>query len=258
MTMHIPNKPPALCLRGVGLSHGATRVLEGVDLTVHQGERLALIGPNGAGKSSLFQVVSGLQAPSHGEVYLNGQRIDGRAAHEVARLGLARSFQISQLFGALSVRDNLCCAALSAMGHRRTWWRALSGLGDVQERVQALMVQLGLAALADTAARALSYADQRALELGMAVVGDASVVLLDEPTAGMGAHDTERFTALIRELTEGKTLVTVEHDMGVVWALADRVAVLVRGQIVALDTPEAVRANPVVQAAYWGTQERQP
>jgi branched-chain amino acid transport system ATP-binding protein len=162
------------------------------------------------------------------------------------------------LFGALSVRDNLCCAALSAMGHRRTWWRALSGLGDVQERVQALMVQLGLAALADTAARALSYADQRALELGMAVVGDASVVLLDEPTAGMGAHDTERFTALIRELTEGKTLVTVEHDMGVVWALADRVAVLVRGQIVALDTPEAVRANPVVQAAYWGTQERQP
>jgi branched-chain amino acid transport system ATP-binding protein len=185
-------------------------------------------------------------------VYLNGQRIDGRAAHEVARLGLARSFQISQLFGALSVRDNLCCAALSAMGHRRTWWRALSGLGDVQERVQALMVQLGLAALADTAARALSYADQRALELGMAVVGDASVVLLDEPTAGMGAHDTERFTALIRELTEGKTLVTVEHDMGVVWALADRVAVLNHGKLLAVGPAQEVMSNPEVVSAYLG------
>jgi branched-chain amino acid transport system ATP-binding protein len=120
MTTHTPNKPPALCLRGVGLSHGATRVLEGVDLTVHQGERLALIGPNGAGKSSLFQVVSGLQAPSHGEVYLNGQRIDGRAAHEVARLGLARSFQISHLFGALSVRDNLLVA-----GYDTKWYSFL-------------------------------------------------------------------------------------------------------------------------------------
>jgi branched-chain amino acid transport system ATP-binding protein len=115
---------------------------------------------------------------------------------------------------------------------------------------------LGLNEQADTQARALSYADQRALELGMAVVGDAPVVLLDEPTAGMGADDTQRFTALIRELTEGKTLVTVEHDMGVVMALADRVAVLVRGQVVALDSPEVVRVDPVVQAAYWQAEAR--
>ena len=245
------NNAAALVLEEVVLRHGETTVLDGVNLSVRRGERLALIGPNGAGKSSLFKLIAGEQAPSQGTVTLNGQRIDGLPMYAVARLGLARSFQVSQLFGAMSVRDNLNCAALSAMGERRTWWRALSGLDALRERVDATLARLGLSAQANTPARALSYADQRALELGMAVVGDAPVVLLDEPTAGMGADDTQRFTELIRELTEGKTLVTVEHDMGVVMALADRVAVLVRGQVVALDSPQAVRADPAVQAAYW-------
>jgi branched-chain amino acid transport system ATP-binding protein len=250
------NDHATLVLEGVVLRHGETTVLDGVNLTVRRGERLALIGPNGAGKSSLFKVIAGEQAPCRGTVTLNGQRIDGLPMHAVARLGLARSFQVSQLFGAMSVRDNLNCAALSAMGERRTWWRALSGLNGLRERVDATLARLGLSAQANTPARALSYADQRALELGMAVVGDAPVILLDEPTAGMGADDTQRFTELIRELTEGKTLVTVEHDMGVVMALADRVAVLVRGQVVALDSPQAVRADPVVQAAYWQPEAR--
>ena len=248
------NNAAALVLEEVVLRHGETTVLDGVNLSVRRGERLALIGPNGAGKSSLFKVIAGEQAPNRGSVTLNGQRIDGLPMHAVARLGLARSFQVSQLFGAMSVRDNLNCAALSVMGERRTWWRALDGLNALRERVDATLARLGLSAQANTPARALSYADQRALELGMAVVGDAPVVLLDEPTAGMGADDTQRFTELIRELTEGKTLVTVEHDMGVVMALADRVAVLVRGQVVALDSPQAVRADPVVQAAYWSTE----
>jgi len=250
------NDHAALVLEGVVLRHGETTVLDGVNLSVRRGERLALIGPNGAGKSSLFKVIAGEQAPSRGTVTLNGQRIDGLPMHAVARLGLARSFQVSQLFGAMSVRDNLNCAALSAMGERRTWWRALGGLDALRERVDATLARLGLSEQANTEARALSYADQRALELGLAVVGGSPVVLLDEPTAGMGADDTQRFTALIRELTEGKTLVTVEHDMGVVMALADRVAVLVRGQVVALDSPEAVRADPVVQAAYWQAEAR--
>jgi branched-chain amino acid transport system ATP-binding protein len=250
------NDHAALVLEGVVLRHGETTVLDGVNLTVRRGERLALIGPNGAGKSSLFKVIAGEQAPSRGTVTLNGQRIDGLPMHAVARLGLARSFQVSQLFGAMSVCDNLNCAALSAMGERRTWWRALGGLDALRERVDATLARLGLSAQANTPARALSYADQRALELGMAVVGDSPVVLLDEPTAGMDADDTQRFTELIRELTEGKTLVTVEHDMGVVMALADRVAVLVRGQVVALDIPEAVRTDPVVQAAYWQPEAR--
>ncbi|MEY4506313.1 MAG: hypothetical protein RL297_891 [Pseudomonadota bacterium] len=247
---------PALDVHNVVLRHGETTVLDGVNLSVRRGERLALIGPNGAGKSSLLKVIAGEQAPSGGSVCLNGQRIDGLPMHAVARRGVARSFQVSQLFGALSVRDNLCCAALSAMGQRRTWWRPLSGLTSVRARVDALLPRLGLKAHANTPAQALAYADQRALELGLAVVGEAPVVLLDEPTAGMGADDTQRFTALIRELTEGKTLVTVEHDMGVVMALADRVAVLVRGRIVALDTAVAVRADPLVQTAYWGPEVR--
>jgi branched-chain amino acid transport system ATP-binding protein len=250
------NNAAALVLEDVVLRHGETTVLDGVNLSVRRGERLALIGPNGAGKSSLFKVIAGEQAPSRGTVTLNGQRIDGLPMHAVARLGLARSFQVSQLFGAMSVRDNLNCAALSVMGERRTWWRALGGLNALRHRVDETLARLGLSEQADTEARALSYADQRALELGMAVVGDAPVILLDEPTAGMSADDTQRFTELIRELTEGKTLVTVEHDMGVVMALADRVAVLVRGQVVALDSPQAVRADPVVQAAYWQPEAR--
>ena len=242
-----------LKVEGLTKIFGGLKAVDNASLEVGEGRIVALIGPNGAGKSSLFKVIAGEQAPSRGTVTLNGQRIDGLPMHAVARLGLARSFQVSQLFGAMSVRDNLNCAALSAMGERRTWWRALGGLDALRERVDTTLARLGLSAQANTPARALSYADQRALELGMAVVGDAPVVLLDEPTAGMGADDTQRFTELIRELTEGKTLVTVEHDMGVVFGLADKIAVVVYGEVIAFDTPEAVRANAKVQEAYLGS-----
>ena len=243
---------PALELKSLCKRFGKTEIIRGTNLAVQPGERVALIGPNGAGKSTLFNLISGRFAPDSGEVLLAGQRIDGKKPFEINRLGLARSFQVSHVFGQLSVFDNLRCAVLWSLGYRYTFFRFLSGLTDANARTEALMAQLQLDHKRDVLAAHLSYAEQRALEIGLTIAGGAGVVLLDEPTAGMSRSETRHFVKLIRQVTEGKTLLMVEHDMGVVFDLADRVAVLVYGEVMAFDTPEAVRADARVQQAYLG------
>lgn len=243
---------PALALKSVCKSFGKTDILRGVSLAVQPGERVALIGPNGAGKSTLFNLISGRLAPGSGDIFLNGQRISGQPPFDIHRLGLARSFQISSLFSNLSVFDNLRCAVLASRGEGCSFWTFLSRLNDVNARTEALMARLQLDGRRDALAASLSYAEQRALEIGITLAGGAGVILLDEPTAGMSRSETSRFIPLLREVTEGKTLLMVEHDMGVVFGLADRIAVLVYGEIIAFDTPAAVRANPLVQQAYLG------
>jgi branched-chain amino acid transport system ATP-binding protein len=243
---------PLLDICNLEQRFGATTVLHGLNLQVQAGERLAVIGPNGAGKSTLFNAVSGVLAPSAGEVRLRGQRVDGLPTHRVHRLGLARSFQISQLFPRLSVRDHLVCAASWADGQGHGLWRLLSRQRRLNARVDDWLQRLGLAVRADATAAELSYAEQRTLDIGMALVGGAELLLLDEPTAGMSRSETARFVPLLREWTAGKTLLMVEHDMGVVFELADRIAVLVQGELLACDTPQAIRANPAVQRAYLG------
>ena len=247
-----PSAGAALALVQLHKSFGPTQIIHPLDLMVAPGERVALIGPNGAGKSTLFDLISGRFAPSGGQIWLGGQRIDGKKPFEINRLGLARSFQISQLFPTLSVFDNLRCAMLWHQGLGYNFWRFLSRLSDTQARTQTLMQRLQLDAQANTSAQHLSYAQQRALELGMTLASDAPVLLLDEPTAGMSRSETTQFMALIDELTQGKTLLMVEHDMSVVFGLATKIAVLVQGELLAFDTPEAVRANPLVQQAYLG------
>jgi branched-chain amino acid transport system ATP-binding protein len=249
---------PALELRGLHKRFGRTEVIRGVDLSIARGERVAIIGPNGAGKSTLFNLISARMAPSSGQVWLGGQRIDGLAPHQVNRLGLSRSFQITHIFPRLSVFENLRCAVLWSLGYRYTLFRLLSGLHDANERTGQLMRMIHLDDKRDTLAMHLTYAEQRALEIGITLAGDAPVILLDEPTAGMGQTETRRFVDLIREVTVGKTLLTVEHDMGVVFDLADKIAVLVYGELIAFDTPERVRANPQVQEAYLGTALETP
>ncbi|MDF1485380.1 ABC transporter ATP-binding protein [Ramlibacter sp. H39-3-26] len=244
--------PPALELRGLRKSFGKTEIIRGANLTVARGERVAIIGPNGAGKSMLFDLVSGRIRPSGGEVLLGGRRIDGLRPCEINRLGLARSFQITNIFPALSVFENLRCGVLWHLGYRYAFWRFLSRLQDANNRTEELLDMLRLERKRDVPAMHLTYAEQRALEIGIAIAGGAEVVLLDEPTAGMGHGETAHFVGLIRQATEGKTLLTVEHDMGVVFGLADRIAVLVCGEVIAFDTPEAVRADPRVQEAYLG------
>ena len=242
----------ALELTDLTKNFGLAQIIRGVSLQVETGERHAIIGPNGAGKSTLFHLISGRIAPTSGEVRLDGRRIDGLSPFEIYRRGLGRSFQITNIFPRLSVFENLRCAALWSLGYRYAFWRPIDGLRDVREKTEWLMEQIGLTRRRDVQAGVLSYAEQRSLEIGVTVAGGAHVILLDEPTAGMNAGESAQAVALIRKVSEGRTLVMVEHDMGVVFDLADRISVLVYGRIVASDTPERIRENAEVQEAYLG------
>jgi branched-chain amino acid transport system ATP-binding protein len=244
---------PALELKGLRKSFGKTEIIRGIELAIEAGDRIAIIGPNGAGKSTLFNLISGRLAPTSGEVLLNGQRIDGKQPFEINRLGLSRSFQITNIFPKLSVFENLRCGVLWSLGYRYTFLRFLSRLDDANERTEELIRQVGLEKKRNVLAVNLTYAEQRALEIGVTIAGGASVILLDEPTAGMSKTETAHFIALIKQVTVGKTLLTVEHDMGVVFGLADKIAVVVYGEVIAFDTPAAVRANARVQEAYLGS-----
>lgn len=243
----------ALELKDLRKSFGKTEIIRGVNLAAAAGERVAIIGPNGAGKSTLFNLISGRMAPSSGEVYLKGGRIDGLKPFEVNRLGLSRSFQITNIFPKLSVFENLRCGVLWSLGYKYTFLRFLSNLDDANERAEELLVQVGLAKKRNVLAVNLTYAEQRALEIGITIAGGAEVILLDEPTAGMSKTETAHFISLIRQVTTGRTLLTVEHDMGVVFGLADKIAVVVYGEVIAFDTPDKVRANDRVQEAYLGS-----
>jgi len=243
---------PALELRGVRKRFGKTEIIRGVDLVVARGERHAIIGPNGAGKSTLFNLASGRFPVSDGRILLNGADVTRLRPHQINRRGLSRSFQVTNIFPNLSVFENLRCASLWSLGYRYAFWRALSALADARSRAEEVMERIGLARRRDTLAGVLSYAEQRALEIGITIAGGAAVILLDEPTAGMNRSETAAAVALIRKVTDGRTLVMVEHDMGVVFDLADRVSVLVYGEIIASGVPAAIRANPKVQEAYLG------
>jgi branched-chain amino acid transport system ATP-binding protein len=243
----------AVELVDVRKSFGKTEIIRGANLQVLPGERVAIIGPNGAGKSTLFNLISGRFGCTSGEVRLHGQRIDGLQPYQINRRGLARSFQVSNLFTRLSVFENVRCAVLWSMGYRYAFWKFLADLTDANDRTDEVLEMIRLDRKRDVLATNLTYAEQRALEIGITIAGGAGVVLLDEPTAGMSRSETSRFVQLIRDVTVGKTLLTVEHDMGVVFGLADKIAVLVYGEVIAFDTPEAVRANARVQEAYLGS-----
>jgi branched-chain amino acid transport system ATP-binding protein len=243
----------ALELKDLRKSFGKSEIIRGVNLAVPAGERLAIIGPNGAGKSTLFNLISGRFEPTSGDVMLNGQRINGKKPFEINRLGLSRSFQITNIFPKLSVFENLRCSVLWSLGYKYTFLKFLADLDDANERTEELMAMIKLDKKRDVLATNLTYAEQRALEIGVTIGGGANVILLDEPTAGMSKTETSRFINLIKEVTVGKTLLTVEHDMGVVFGLADKIAVVVYGEVLAYDTPDAVRANQRVQEAYLGS-----
>ncbi len=253
MNNGVSGHPPALELRNLRKSFGHTEIIRGANLAVAAGERVAIIGPNGAGKSTLFNLISGRFEPTSGDVLLNGLRINGKRPFEINRLGLSRSFQITNIFPKLSVFENLRCGVLWSLGYRYTFLKFLADLDDANDRADALMTMIKLDKKRDVLAINLTYAEQRALEIGITIAGGAGVILLDEPTAGMSRSETTRFIKLIKDVTVGKTLLTVEHDMGVVFGLADKIAVVVYGEVIAFDTPDAVRANQRVQEAYLGS-----
>jgi len=244
---------PALELVGIHKGFGRTEIIRGVDLAMPRGERHAIIGPNGAGKSTLFNLVSGRLKPSAGAIRLDGVDVTGARPQEMNRRGLARSFQITNIFPRLSVWENVRCAVLGSRPYKYSFWHGVKSLAEVRERTEHILHEINLIGRRDTPAGVLTYAEQRALEIAITIAGGAGIILLDEPTAGMSRREAEHAVALIRKISEGRTLVMIEHDMSVVFDLADRISVLVYGQVIASDVPARIKANAAVQQAFLGT-----
>ncbi|MBV56326.1 MAG: ABC transporter ATP-binding protein [Gammaproteobacteria bacterium] len=241
-----------LTLTEVRKNFGETEIIRGVSLDIEQGEKHAIIGPNGAGKSTLFHLISGLYNVTAGTITFKQEEIQDMTPYEVSRLGLARSFQVTNIFARMNVFENVRCALLWSSGYRYSFWHLLGSQGEINDRAMEVLEQIGLKNKALFPAGELAYAQQRALELGIAIAGGAELVMLDEPVAGMSHSEASNAVDLIRRVTAGKTLIMVEHDMNIVFDLADRISVLVYGEIIASDKPENIRANARVQEAYLG------
>ena len=242
----------ALKLDNVKKNFAGTEIIRGLNLSVAQDERHAVIGPNGAGKSTAYNLITGRYEVSSGKVFLKGEDITNLQPYEVKRKGLSRSFQITNIFPKMSVFENVRCSLLWAMGYKYSFWQMVGSQSKLNDDAEKIIEELNLKDRRNTLAGVLSYAEQRALEIGITIAGGSEVILLDEPTAGMSVSETEYIVGLIRKVTEGKTLLVVEHDMGVVFDLADRISVLVYGEIIATGTPTEVKENQAVQEAYLG------
>jgi branched-chain amino acid transport system ATP-binding protein len=245
---------PAISLKDVRKNFGVTEIIRGLTLDIKPGERHAIIGPNGAGKSTMFHLISGRLKITSGAIELKGENITRLEPYEINRRGLSRSFQVTNIFPKLSVYENIRCGVLWSLGYRYSFWRFVDRLKDANDRASEIVEMIGLSGRRDVPAGVLAYAEQRALEIGITIAGGADVIMLDEPTAGMSHAETDSAVALIRKISEGRTLIMVEHDMSVVFGLADRISVLVYGQIIASDTPQAIRANAAVREAYLGEE----
>jgi branched-chain amino acid transport system ATP-binding protein len=241
-----------LTLSNISKSFGQTEIIRGIDLAIEEGEKHAIIGPNGAGKSTLFHLISGLHAVTSGSIVFKDQEIQNKAPFEISRLGLARSFQVTNIFHRMSVFENVRCALLWSKGFRYSFWHLLGRQGELNDAAMHVLEEIGLSDRAQYPAGELAYAAQRALELGIAIASGADLIMLDEPVAGMSISEAESAVELIRKVTSGKTLIMVEHDMNIVFDIADRISVLVYGEIIATDVPAKIRANPRVQEAYLG------
>jgi branched-chain amino acid transport system ATP-binding protein len=247
---------PALRLHGVRKAFGATEIIRGVDWSIPHGECHVLIGPNGAGKSTLFHLISGRYLVTSGKIHLNERDVTRYGADRISRAGLGRSFQTANLFGRMSAFENARVGALRAVGYGPSFLRVLPRGGAADIRALEVLDEVGLLDKRNEPAALLSYADQRALEIALALAGGQKVLLFDEPTAGMNKQETHRVIELLQRLRAAdseRTMVIIEHDMDVVFELADRISVLVYGEIIACDTPAQVRASRAVQEAYLGT-----
>jgi branched-chain amino acid transport system ATP-binding protein len=245
---------PEIELKGVKKNFGATEVIRDIDLAIVKGERHAIIGPNGAGKTTLFALVSGLLKPTSGTIRLKGEDIMRLPPHIINRRGLSRSFQVTNIFHRMSVWENVRCGVLWSSGQRYTFWRDVDSSPDTNARTEKILADFNLLDRKDVLAGVLTYAEQRALEIAITIAGGADVILLDEPTAGMSRHETDRAVDLIRRISENRTLMIVEHDMSVIFGLADRISVLVYGAIIATGTPDQIRNDPKVKEAYLGQE----
>jgi branched-chain amino acid transport system ATP-binding protein len=246
--------PAALEARGLSKAFRGFTAVDSVDLVIEEGETHAIIGPNGAGKTTLFNLLSGFLTPSGGKVLLFGEDITEVPPHKIVRRGLSRSFQISSVFDTLTVEENLLVALQSKTPHHWRFWENIKVLLQYRPRAKEIMAEVQKLDIAQRLAASLSHGQKRNLEIGISLTQDPRVLLLDEPTSGMGTEDVQRMVALGKKVAKGRTLVMVEHNMGVVAQLADRITVLQRGRILAQGTYDQVRQNPAVIEAYLGVE----
>ena len=239
-------------LKNVKKQFGPTEIIRGVNLNVKKGEIHSLIGPNGAGKSTLYNLISGVYKLTSGSIKFNNKNIENLPSYEIFRLGLSRSFQITNIFPKMSVFENVRCGLLWNMNYKYSILKILDNNQDLNDKTNAILEQISLSNYSKEPAGLLSYADQRALEIGITIAGGAETILLDEPTAGMSKSETERATNLIRNIAKNRTVLIVEHDMGVVFDLSDTISVLVYGEVICSDKPENVKTNKAVKEAYLG------
>jgi len=245
---------PLLAVRGLTKRFGGLVATDGVDLEVADGETLAVIGPNGAGKTTLIGQLSGDLVPDAGTIRFAGEDVTALPAPTRSQRGLARSFQITSIFPEFTALDNVALAVQAHAGHSFRFWTPARAERALREPARATLEQVGLGARADVAAGTLAHGEQRQLEIAMALATRPRLLLLDEPVAGMGADESQRMVQLLRALRGRHTIVLVEHDMDVVFALADRISVMVYGRVVASGAPEAIRANAEVRRAYLGEE----
>lgn len=231
-------------------------VLFGIDLQIREGERHAIIGPNGAGKSTLFNLISGKYLPSRGRIIFKGQDVTGKNPFWLNRMGMARSFQITNIFKTMTVFDNVRNAVLSKNKIRYNLFSRLSKMKEINEETERIISQIGLLERKNEIAGELDHGAQRALEIGLTIATDPELILLDEPTAGMSMEETREAVKLIERVTEGKTLIIVEHDMDVVFSLADRISVIYYGKVLASGSPEEIRNDQRVKDAYLGEEKK--
>jgi len=239
---------------GLVKEFGELAAVADVSIEVDEGEIRSIIGPNGAGKSTLFNLISGLMAPTAGTVHFDGEDITGLHPHEITSRGIARSFQITDIFGSLTVYENVRLACQAGDDRRNSMWRHADDLDKVNDTADRILDDIGLADLAGGPAKDLAYGDQRKLEIGLAVANDPKLLMLDEPTAGMGQEDTESTIQLVRRLAQERnfTLLLIEHDLEIVMSISDRITVLTGGAVIAEGPPERIREDERVQEAYIG------
>ena len=231
---------------------GNLTAVNGISLSIGKGKRHAVIGPNGAGKTTLFNLLSGRFRPNRGQILFRGQDITGMSPYRISRLGMARSFQIINVFPQLSVFENVHTVLMSKNHIRYDFLRSLSRWKKVTQETVHLLEQIGLLDKKDVSAGFLSYGEQRELEVGLTIASDPELILLDEPTAGMSMDETRQAIKLIDRVTQGKTLVIIEHDMEVIFSLADVITVMQYGKVVTTGSPEEIRKDQRVKEAYLG------
>jgi branched-chain amino acid transport system ATP-binding protein len=249
------SQSPILEVEGLYKDFSGLAVLFGINLSLKPGDRHAIIGPNGAGKSTIFNVITGRHAPSRGRIRFKGRDITGLPAHKIARLGLARSFQITNIFRTMTVFHNARNAILSKNGIRYNFLSRMSGMKSIAEETEKILSMIGLQDRRDELAGELAHGHQRALEIGLTLAMNPELILLDEPTAGMSSNETRETVELIERVTEGKTLIIVEHDMDVVFRMAQRITVIYYGEVLASGTPDEIRNDPRVKDAYLGEEK---